>query len=593
LARSLVQIENEWALQERQRLLDLGLNKTPTMTREEILSIVATAWLSIDHERVAAKGYKQTGPTMPLRGPVAPEDVFKDLLRVMEELDPSSTPTEVGMTLRDEAVAFVKDGFDSGKWTEWSHCHKLIEEHDGECEAAEEGMEAFGADPVDSDAEESDESDSDDDGTPGGGGCSGGLSAKPADADGGPEDGGEHGASDGGEDNGDGTFGGGGCSGGPSAKPIDADGGPEDGGIATAADSNRPIEIAAARQVLYDEAVRNRNDLMLKHMRIQIRGETQKQRDAGTEISVLLRKRGQEHREAEAKRRREVLKEERLAAKDLEETKVITAKASQAAAEARLASLRQIVLNRRDAQARKHEEGMERAFQRWLQTQYPAMLGRRCLLTRRGLSKESRQGFEREISKLLKAGTFQRQVFVNDLWSSDKSFTLAWTYAAPFTGGPPRSVRCGLTFQELVDQEAPRSIQLVDKKPQLVAQDPVETLYRLFSACVPRARDVFTGPYGPLRLLHINDYVLEKTFVYGIVALSKWLGEERFPHGVYGKWPPKAPANLPPRYEGSESVNLDTIAPTLAPPLLAQKKDKNLPPHLRIGSAAASSGSKG
>jgi hypothetical protein len=34
LARLLVQIENEWALLERQRLLDLGLNKTPTMTRE-------------------------------------------------------------------------------------------------------------------------------------------------------------------------------------------------------------------------------------------------------------------------------------------------------------------------------------------------------------------------------------------------------------------------------------------------------------------------------------------------------------------------------------------------------------------------------
>ena len=102
----------EW---ERRRLVSMGQNKTPKMTRELILSIVQTGWLSINHARVAEKGYKQTGPTMPLRGPVAVEDVFADLLRVMDELDGSSTPTEVGMTLRDEAVAFVRAGFDSGK----------------------------------------------------------------------------------------------------------------------------------------------------------------------------------------------------------------------------------------------------------------------------------------------------------------------------------------------------------------------------------------------------------------------------------------------------------------------------------------------
>ena len=66
------------------------------MTREDILSIVRTAWLSIDHAKTAEKGYKQTGPTMPLRGPVDSEDVFKDLLRVMTELDSSCTLIEVG-----------------------------------------------------------------------------------------------------------------------------------------------------------------------------------------------------------------------------------------------------------------------------------------------------------------------------------------------------------------------------------------------------------------------------------------------------------------------------------------------------------------
>ena len=62
------------------------------MAREQILSIVQTAWLCIPHAKVAEKGYKQTGPTMPLYGLVAVEDVFRDLFTVMNELDGSSTP---------------------------------------------------------------------------------------------------------------------------------------------------------------------------------------------------------------------------------------------------------------------------------------------------------------------------------------------------------------------------------------------------------------------------------------------------------------------------------------------------------------------
>ena len=95
LAAILLEIENKWALEERRRLIASGQNRTPKMNREEIMSICQTAWLSIPHEAVARKGYKQTGPTMPLRGPVRPEDVFQDMLRAMEELDPSPTPSFV------------------------------------------------------------------------------------------------------------------------------------------------------------------------------------------------------------------------------------------------------------------------------------------------------------------------------------------------------------------------------------------------------------------------------------------------------------------------------------------------------------------
>ena len=39
-------------------------------------------------------------------------------------------------------------------------------------------------------------------------------------------------------------------------------------------------------------------------------------------------------------------------------------------------------------------------------------------------------------------------------------------------------------------------------------------------------------PIAPMKLLHMNGYVIEKTFLYAIVAMTKWLGED-FTCGVY------------------------------------------------------------
>ena len=168
---------------------------------------------------------------------------------------------------------------------------------------------------------------------------------------------------------------------------------------------------------------------------------------------------------------------------------------------------------------------LERAREVWLQTQYPALLARRCIDFVRRLSKDDKAGFDDGIFAHLKAHTFERQLFINDLWIADKSLTHEWSTVSPFCGGPLRQVRCGLPFQELLDKEAPKNA---------LGYDAVDTLYRLFSATVISPRQVFAGARHPKMLLHINEYILEKTFVYGILALSKWLGKERFPCGIFG-----------------------------------------------------------
>ena len=76
---------------------------------------------------------------------------------------------------------------------------------------------------------------------------------------------------------------------------------------------------------------------------------------------------------------------------------------------------------------------------------------------------------------------------------------------------------------------------------------------RLFEDCVPLPRRIFIGPTALQEVLHINEYVMDKAFVYGVVMLSKWLGSERLPGGVYGLWPPDPPPEAFPPEVGEEA----------------------------------------
>ena len=159
---------------------------------------------------------------------------------------------------------------------------------------------------------------------------------------------------------------------------------------------------------------------------------------------------------------------------------------------------------------------------------------------------------------------------------SDHALTTQWATIKPYIGGSLRSVRCALPFQAVIDENAPRSFH---------GRDTVDMLLRILQACVPCARQIFTGSFAPLRLLHMNDYVIEKTFVYAVIALSKWLGSEAFPCGIYGQWPPKAPSDLVPKPSALSQGDCVMSATSSAAPIA----DSDLPPHLRVGAAASSS----
>ena len=96
-----------------------------------------------------------------------------------------------------------------------------------------------------------------------------------------------------------------------------------------------------------------------------------------------------------------------------------------------------------------------------------------------------------------------------------------------------------MAFQDLVKRLCPAD--------RFGVRDASAALVDLFRLCVPNAREIFKDAFSVPRLFHINGYVMEKAFVYGIICLSKWLGPGDYPCGVFGHWPPELPDDHQPR----------------------------------------------
>ena len=545
LARYLVQCENEWALHERERLvIERGENKTPKTKREDIISIVQSVWLSIDHGKVAKKGYQQTGPNMPLRGPVAPEDVFGDLLSVMNQLHPSEDPFEVNMKIRDDAYAFVEEGFLAGKWKTWADAHALIEDQDGPGEALAEGLEAYGVAAEDTDSE-ADSEDDDDDNNDGGGG---GLSAKDALAGGGSADGGDTNCDHGNEGGDEGADMPGGGAGGV-VHIVDG----EDTATVVIVDQEQQlsedVDVAQARRVLYEDAVRNRDDKMVRLMRHAMRQENRKQKDASTDIGKKLKKRFEEEQAEQNKRRKEIRAEEIRAEKDLLQQKIVEEAARKAAEEARQATLRQMIKDRRDQAAVQKAQTVEKAEKRWLQTEFPVICARRCIRQFETLKNDKKYEkvhaqWSKDVARSVQERACTRPVYLGILWTEEAKYQFYQNYAmmTPINSRTRRYVRCSLPMMEVINKVYP-------KTNHVAASDGCEALRKLLQHCIPEADRIFVKGtlHGYDSLLHQNEYILDKAFVYGIMCLSRWFGPRNFPWGIYGTWPPKFPENVVPK----------------------------------------------
>ena len=149
---------------------------------------------------------------------------------------------------------------------------------------------------------------------------------------------------------------------------------------------------------------------------------------------------------------------------------------------------------------------------------------------------------------------FQRRLSIPELWEPGTGFTQRWAQTQCVGCAGVRWVRCCPEFLvSVIHRCAPPAIG--------ASPDPPGTLLKLFQACFPMAKQVLeqSESYTPIRILHMNDYNMEKAFVWGVIAFSKWLGVESFPLGVYN-WPPARPGGAAPEVR-SEPVHVGDDAP--------------------------------
>ena len=104
--------------------------------------LVKHVWESLNHSDISKTGYQQTGPELPLYGPIEMSDIARDLRDLVREMCPHLDPTHVGTQIRQEAYDVVETLWNAGIVTSWKNYRLVVEDH-ADHRACGEGEEAM------------------------------------------------------------------------------------------------------------------------------------------------------------------------------------------------------------------------------------------------------------------------------------------------------------------------------------------------------------------------------------------------------------------------------------------------------------------
>ena len=458
------------------------------LTRQGVIDLVREMWLSLDHVSIAKKGYEQTGPMLP--DDVGLDACFKDLQPFWSAAD--------GNAIRSTAYNHVQALWDAKAVTSWAQADVLIEHHTPH-PPVDEGLEGILWDVDDREEPPSDPDSEDCDGDVAEARCPGLPSGSGGEAEQQP-----------------------GALGEPGSEP--ADNSCAWGGICD------DPKFAEALQTVAEVAKQTRDDKLLRMIRDRQRLTQSKRAAMDTPIAQELRRAAQEDRDRELTRRTEILELERRARLEDAAAKEQLACAQREAAKARTESLQAARRLRAEEQQSRLQDQRARAYDRWLQTMFPLELANRLLEWRRGLSDEAEQELRDYVHRLSRTSRCTRSCTMPVLWEPSPALTSTVGHT---TGrdGARHPARCGRDFEWLLFRNGWASG---------CPNGPAYMMLKLLDRVVPQASALFASRYTVQIMLASTHHVLEQTFVFAIILLSKWLGAARFPHGVHS-WPPVKP----------------------------------------------------
>ena len=309
----------------------------------------------------------------------------------------------------------------------------------------------------------------------------------------------------------------------PAGAPADA--------MPAVAPANVLPSVDVAREVLIHDARNRGDDVLLRRLLNQRSGCEKVAKDSATDVAKALQKRALEQQHATQQKRAAARQEETLARLDEELASQRKAKSLERQAELRLQVMQEMSRKNRDDHHKRLASLKFKAEHRWISLEYPRALAAR--LVRKAPHGVDKHNFEQKMLELAKKEWFRFWPKLPLLYDVDKTVLIRHGDCKPYDGSLPRVVKCSATFDAFLDEVA--------CKTRGSERDGYTSLRSLVEMIAPgSARHLFGGEKGFLRMLHQNDYVLDKTFVCCVYSLSKWLGAEIFPNGIYA-WPPVVP----------------------------------------------------
>lgn len=282
-----------------------------------------------------------------------------------------------------------------------------------------------------------------------------------------------------------------------------------------------------ALSVVAEVARQTRDDVLLRMITQRQRKSATKRLVSSTPASVELRRVARSDREAELKRRADRRELERLVAHDDAAAKLALEEAKTVAAHARRETLEASRLFRQGEDDRRTAGARARGDARWLQTEYPLQLANTLLRWRVNLTPADEMALAAHVRAVTRTQRCLRTTEVPFLWDDDVSLTHTIGQLAG-VNGERRAARCSKDFEWLLFRDAWAAES---------GDDAAVMMLRLLERVMPECRNMFTRRYTVPVMMSATGHTLEKTFVYAVILMSKWLGADRFPHGVHA-WPP-------------------------------------------------------